>query len=380
MNVGGPAYHVSLLSGRLDPERFETLLVTGRVGRGEASFAEIADRYGAVRLDVHSLTPAIDPRTDVRALRDLARIARRFRPDIVHTHTAKAGVLGRIAALSVGTCRPVVVHTYHGHVLEGYFGRMQSEAYRRMERWLARHSDVLVGVSEATVADLVRLGVASPEKFRIVPLGLELDRFLALGEHRDLRLREELGLAPDALLITFVGRLVPIKRVDRLIHAVSLARATDARLVLAVVGDGDERLALERLALALGVREAVRFLGYRQDLDAVLGATDIAALSSDNEGTPVALIEAAAGARPLVATRVGGVAEVVVPGSGFLVERNDVGGLAEAVLALAGSPERRREMGLRARAHVRERYAAETLLANITSLYDELLATRSIGA
>jgi glycosyltransferase involved in cell wall biosynthesis len=380
MNVGGPSYQVSLLSGRLDPERFETLLINGRVGRGEASLADLADDYGARRIDVDALSPAVDPAEDVRALRQVARIARGFRPDIVHTHTAKAGVLGRVAALTVGPPRPVVIHTYHGHVLERYFGRVKSEAYRRIERWLARHSDVLIGVSDATVSDLVRLGVAPRDKFRVIPLGLELDRFLALDEDGDPHLRDEFGIAHDDVLVTFVGRLVPIKRIDRLIRAVALAHARDPRVRLAIVGDGEERPALEALATALGHGDAVHFVGYRRDLEVVVGATDIAALSSDNEGTPVALIEAAAGARALLATRVGGVPDVVVPGSGLLVGRDDVEGFADALVELARSRRRRREMGLVGRAHVRDRYTADALLTRIADLYDELLARRVLSA
>lgn len=178
MNVGGPAYHVSLLSGRLDPSRYATLLIHGDVGPGEASFSQLAERYGCSVQRIRALGPEIRPLADIKALLALVRVVRRFRPHIVHTHTAKAGMLGRLAAVIGGPPRPVILHTYHGHVLEGYFGRAKSLLYQKIERQLARVSDALIGVSRATVEDLVRLGIAPPERFRVVPVGLDLDGFI----------------------------------------------------------------------------------------------------------------------------------------------------------------------------------------------------------
>src|SRR6478735_7755654 len=152
LNMGGPAHHVGFLSGLLDPERYETVLLHGDVGAGEAALSSTADRYGVRRETVPGLRP------ELRALVALVRAVRRFRPDIVHTHTAKAGMLGRLAALAMRP-RPIIVHTYHGHVLEGYFGRLLNAFYRALERGLARVSDALIGVSSATVDDLVRLRI-----------------------------------------------------------------------------------------------------------------------------------------------------------------------------------------------------------------------------
>jgi glycosyltransferase involved in cell wall biosynthesis len=366
MNIGGPAHHVALLSGRLDPERYEALLVTGRLGAGEASSEGLARRYGARMHVLPSLSPAIDPVADLRSLRALAAVVRGFRPDIVHTHTAKAGALGRAAALVAGGRRPAIVHTYHGHVLEGYFGPAVTAGYRAVERGLARFSDSLVGVSQATVDDLVRLRVAPRERFTVVPLGLELDRFLALGPPRE---REE-------VTALYAGRLVPIKQVDLLLRALARARAGGAPLRLVVLGDGELRPELERLAAGLGIAAHVDFLGYRDDVAPYLAGADMAVLSSANEGTPVALIEAAAAGRPSVGTRVGGVEDVVAPGTGRLVASGDDEALAGALAELAGDRSLRLELGERARAHVRERFAQERLLADVDRLYTALLAAR----
>ena len=376
MNLGGPAYHVSLLSGRMDPARFETLLVSGRVPRGEQSSADLAERYGARHVNVAHLGPELRPLDDLRALREVVRIARAFRPHIVHTHTAKAGLIGRLAAEFCAP-RPIVLHTYHGHVLEGYFSRPVAELYRTIERVMALRSDLLIGVSTATVDDLVRLGVANRSTFEVVPLGLDLDAFLELPLEPRRTFRDQLGIAPDVVLATFVGRLAPIKRVDILLHALAIARRRGAQVALAVVGDGELRKELERTATELGCAEAVYFVGYRRDLVDIVAATDVGVLTSDNEGTPVSLIEAGAGGRALVATRVGGVSDVVVPGTGLLVSPGDPDAFADALIAVAASAPERRAMGAAARTHVGAHYRSEVLLKRMTAVYERLLASRA---
>lgn len=379
MNMGGPAYHVSLLSGRMDQERFPTLLVSGQVPPGEGSSDALAQRYGAHHVRLDSLGPELRPAQDLRALGDIVRIARSFRPHIIHTHTAKAGFIGRMAAAACGRPRPIVLHTYHGHVLEGYFSAPVTAFYRFLEWAMALRSDRLIGVSEATVDDLVRLRVAKRSKFEVVPLGLELDDFLALPSEAAGPFRDEAGVQPGEVLATFVGRLVPIKRVDVMLRAVASARELGAPVRLAVVGDGELRPELESLAAELGCAEAVHFAGYRTDLTAIVAATDIGLLTSDNEGTPVALIEAGAGARPLVATRAGGVPDVVVEGAGLLAEREDHEGIARALVTLAADGELRRRMGGVARAHVGSRYRSEALLQRMTTLYEDLVRERRDG-
>ena len=374
MNMGGPAYHVSLLSGRMDQRRFPTLLVSGRVPPGEGSSDHLAERYGARHIVVPSLGPELRPLDDVRALRQVTRIARAFRPDIVHTHTAKAGVIGRLAAELTGGPRPIVVHTYHGHVLEGYFSAPVSSFYRALEHAMARRSDRLIGVSTATVDDLVRLGVAPREKFEVVPLGLDLDGFLALDPEPGGPFRAEVGVRDGEVLATWVGRLVPIKRVDVLLRALARARELGAPVRLALVGDGELRPDLEAQAASLGVGRHVAFVGYRTDLAAIVAGTDVAVLTSDNEGTPVSLIEAGAGSRPLVATRAGGVPDVVVDGAGLLAGRRDHEGVARALARLAADGGLRRAMGARARAHVGARYRHDALLQRMSELYERLLA------
>lgn len=374
MNIGGPAYHVSLLSGRIDRERYATVLAHGAIGAGEASFEDLAAREGCTVAPIATLGPEVQPISDLRALLDLARIVRRFRPDIVHTHTAKAGTLGRLAASIAVRPRPLVVHTYHGHVLEGHFGPAATAVYRWIERLLARVSDRLVGVSEQTVDDLVRLGIAPRESFRVVRLGLDLERFKSVSPASGEALRREIAVDPDDLLVSCVCRLVPHKNVDLLIRAIARVRESRPKVKLMIVGDGAHRHELERLVASLELDDAVTFVGYMQDVAPVAAASDIAALTSySDEGTPVSLIEAAAAGVPAIVTDIGGCAEVVIPETGFVVDSQDEDAVVAALERLTDDPGLRAEMGARARLHV-EGYRVERLLADIDALYSELLS------
>jgi glycosyltransferase involved in cell wall biosynthesis len=373
MNIGGPAHHVSMLSGRLDRERFETLLVYGTLGPGEGSFESLAEREGCTVKVLADLRPELRPHADVRALVGLMRVIRAFDPHIVHTHTAKAGFLGRLAAVLSPGPRPIIVHTYHGHVLEGYFGRPRTALYRFLERQLGRVSECLIGVSQATVDDLVRLRVAPRDRFRVVPVGLDLDRFLQPDSEAAATLRDRCGTNAGELLVAFVGRLVPIKRVDLVLRATASAREQGMPIRLMVVGDGPCRARLELLTRSLGVGEAVRFLGYLADTSAAAAAADIAILASDNEGTPVSLIEAAAAGRPAVATAVGGVPDVVVPEAGVLVPRGDHDALARGLVRLGRDAALRTQMGAHARTHVTGSFSIDRLLGDVEVLYDHLL-------
>ena len=373
LNMGGPAHHVGLLGSMLDRERYETLLLHGKVGAGEASLEDSVRARGVALAQVPGLRPEVRPYDDLRALASLVRAIRRSRPDIVHTHTAKAGMLGRLAAVLAGGARPLVVHTYHGHVLEGYFDPVRTATYRALERRLAAMSDALIGVSSATVDDLVRLRVAPRDRFRVIPVGLDLEPFLSASPDAGRAFRREVGASADDVLLTFVGRLVAIKRVDLLLRAVARARQLGAPVRLAVVGDGALRPRLERLAADFGVREHVWFAGYRAEMVAVTAAAQIAVLTSDNEGTPVSLIEAAAAGKPAVATTVGGVPDVVTPETGLLVPRGDAEQFANGIVALTGDPGLRAAMGAQARRRVAQRFSAERLVRDVDSLYCELI-------
>jgi glycosyltransferase involved in cell wall biosynthesis len=376
LNMGGPAHQASLLSGRrFDPGRYETLLVYGSLADGEESLADLAEDEGATTRFIPQLRQSVQPIEDLRALLKLIQIARKFKPHIVHTHTAKAGFLGRMAALCVRP-RPAIVHTYHGHVLQGYFGTAKSRLYLDLERILAHVSDCLIGVSQATVDDLVNLGVANRDRFRVVRLGLDLDRDIADSAASRSSMRAELRIDTDDVLLVFVGRIVPIKRLDLLIEALAQAMPQNKHLRLAIVGDGPTRAKLEMQANSLGIGNAMRFLGYQRELALIYSAADIAVLSSANEGTPVSLIEAASAGVPAVATDVGGVREVVTSDTGIIVRPGDSAVLADAFLRMAADDSLRELAGRAAQSHALSQYRVTRLLSDIENLYRELAARK----
>jgi glycosyltransferase involved in cell wall biosynthesis len=369
LNIGGPSVHVILLTAGLREKGYETRLVVGRESPSEGNLLGLAEEKGVRCEQVAALGREIRPFSDVVALWRLYRMIRAFRPMIVHTHTAKAGVLGRVAARMAGV--PAIVHTYHGHVLRGYFGPIRSAFFRRLEAALGRLSDVVVTVSAALRADLVEMGVASVQKIRVIPLGLDLARFTRPARRGALRGN---GVAPDAPLVGIVGRLVPIKDVGGFLEAAVRIRAARPEARFAVVGDGELRSELEAQARRLGLAEAVTFHGWRTDLESVYADLDVVVNSSLNEGTPVALIEAMAARRPVVATRVGGTPDLIGDDErGRCVPARDPDALAHAVLAtLADADEagRRAEAG---RGYVLAHHSVERLLDDMDRLYRELV-------
>jgi len=377
LNIGGPSVHVILLTAGLDPLGYETRLVVGDEAEREGNLFELAESKGVRWLRMPGLEREIRPIGDLRCLWALVRLMREERPTIVHTHTAKAGVVGRIAARLSRV--PIVVHTYHGHVLRGYFGRAKSAVFRCIEAALARVTHAVLTVSDAVSRDLVEMGVVPADRLRVVPLGLELQP-LAGGLQRG-GLRREAGFADDAPLVGIVGRLVPIKDVGCFLEAAALVLRSRPQARFSIVGDGAERARLEKQALRLGLGNRVHFHGWKRDLPGLYGDLDLVVNCSRNEGTPVALIESLAAARPVVATRVGGTPDVLRDGRfGALVAPGDPAALAGAILEHLETPERGREMARAGQSEVLTRYSVQRLVTDMDELYRSLLAQRAPGA
>jgi glycosyltransferase involved in cell wall biosynthesis len=375
LNVGGPALHVAYLTEGLADRGYDTTLVAGSLARGEESMAHVAQTRGARIITLPNLHREISPLNDLRAMFKLARLIRSERPQILHTHTAKAGAVGRIAALLAGDARPpIIVHTFHGHVLRGYFDPVTTLGFKTLERWLARSTTRLIAVSPEVRDDLVRLGVAPAEKFAVIRLGIELGERVGGGEEARREMRRQLGVREDAFVVGWVGRMTAVKRTDDVLLAFRelLDRGVDAWLCL--VGDGPDRTQLEQRAHELGVVRRCLFVGYQDDVAPYYAAIDALLLPSVNEGTPVSVIEALAAERPAVATRVGGVPDVVRDGvDGYLVDVGDAAALADRLAELANDPAQRDAMGREGRSRVLERYAVDRLVDDIDRLYRELL-------
>jgi glycosyltransferase involved in cell wall biosynthesis len=373
LNMGGPALHVSYLARGLESRGYDTTLLAGELARGEDSMAFVADGLGVDVVHVPNLHREISPLHDPVSVKRIVEEIRRVRPHIVHTHTAKAGAVGRLAALLAGNARPpVVVHTYHGHVLRGYFDPMRTQIFRETERTLARHTTKLIAVGPQVRDDLVALGIAPPEKFEVIRLGIDLDRRLGAGGGRS-DLRRLFGIPEDHFVVGWIGRMTGIKRLQDVIGAFAELRRRGVEATLCLVGDGPDREPAERLAHKLGVTRETLFVGYQRDVAPYYDVFDTLLLTSANEGTPVVAIEALAAGRPVVSTRVGGVPDVVTDGeTGLLVAEGDVLELASALERLAGNPELLARYGSAGR-DVRERYRVERLVDDVDALYRELL-------
>ncbi|MEP6893106.1 MAG: glycosyltransferase family 4 protein [Gaiellaceae bacterium] len=378
LNVGGPALHVAYLSAGLTLRGYDTTLVAGTIARGEESMAYIAEEAGARVVALPGLSREISPLHDALAIVRLARLIRQVRPTILHTHTAKAGTVGRVAALLAGDARPsIVVHTFHGHVLRGYFGPTKSAVFRVLERLLAKVTTVLVAVSPEVRDDLVGLGIAPAEKFAVVRLGIELEQRVATSVPRD-EVRRQLGIPPNRFVVGWVGRMTGVKQTQDLLAALTELRAGGVDAGLLVVGDGPDRVGFEQRAHDLDLVRHCLFLGYQDDVAPWYAAMDAVALPSGNEGTPVTVIEALAAGKPVVAYEVGGVPDVVRDGvDGFLVAPGSTSGLAERLAQLAADPDLGRRLGAAGRKRVLERYGVGRLLDDIDRLYRETMERQS---
>jgi glycosyltransferase involved in cell wall biosynthesis len=374
LNMGGPALHVAYLTAGLRERGYDTTLVAGTLARGEDSMAFVARDLDVDVLTIPELGREISFVRDLVATLRLARLIRRERPQIVHTHTAKAGTVGRLAALLAGSSnRPIVVHTFHGHVLRGYFGPVRSRIFGWLERWLARRTTALIAVSPQVRDDLVALGVAPASKFTVIRLGIELDERVANGDGRT-ETRRYLGIPSDRFAVGWIGRMTAIKNTEDVLTAFRGLRERGVDATLCMVGDGPDRARLERRAHELGIMRDTLFLGYQQEVASLYAAFDALVLPSSNEGTPVSVIEALAARTPVVATRVGGVPDVVREGEdGFLVDTGDTEALADRLARLASDPQLRTRMGEAARDRVLPRYAVERLVDDVDRLYRNLL-------
>jgi glycosyltransferase involved in cell wall biosynthesis len=320
-------------------------------------------------------TPRLGP-ADIGALARTRRLIRDLRPDIVETHMSKAGIVGRLAARLEGS--PIVVHVYHGHVLAGYYGAAKTWLARCAERTLARSSDHLVAVSARVKADLVKYGIAAPAGITVVEPGLEMGELLHCRDQRG-SLRQELGLDAHVPLVGIVGRLARIKNHQTFLEAAAAIAAARPEARVLVVGDGDLRPEIEAGAHRLNLMPRMIFTGWRYDLPRVYSDLDVLAMSSDNEGTPIALIEAMAAGCPVVATNAGGVPDLIDHGTtGLLVPVRDPHGLAEAVLRLLRDEPLARELAASARRHVRVRFSASRFVADMDVLYERLVADRAL--
>ncbi len=377
LNIGGPAMHTILLSNGLNQGAFRDTLVCGTSSASEGDMSYLGKDKYARPLIIPELGREISLKKDFTAFLRLYSLMRRERPDIVHTHTAKAGALGRLAAALAGV--PIKVHTFHGHIFDGYFSPIKAKTFIFLERILALFTDRLITVSERIKYDIVnRLKVTQDRKCAVIPLGLELDKFLDCERERGA-FRKTLAIDDAAQLVGIVGRLVPIKNHRMFLNAARRLKSDlpGLKVKFIIVGDGELRGELEDYSHRLGLREDVIFTGWVKDLACVYADLDVVALTSLNEGTPVSLIEAMASGRPVIATEVGGIRDLISPDvNGILARSGDVDDFCSGLISLLNDSDKRRELGKRGRDSVAVKYSKDRLIKDVEALYQNLISER----
>ncbi len=370
--IGGPSVHSEILSKYLDPERFETILIGGALEDGEKERVEELRRLSIQITTIAEMGREISLWSDIKALLKLYQIIYREKPDIVHTHTAKAGAIGRIAAWLAGV--PIIIHTFHGHVFHDYFGKVKTWLFIQFEQWLAKITTCIIVISRSQKYDIVtKFRISNKKKVITIPLGLELERFLLIDKDT-FHLKNELGISRNEFLIGIVGRIVPIKNHELLLKVIKLLREQQLPVHLCIVGDGELRNELIQSAQEKNILNYTHFTGWRLDMEKIYSGMDLLALSSLNEGTPVAIIEAMASQVPVVATAVGGVPDLISDGeTGLLSAPNDANDLAEKIRQILVNPEMTTKIIKKARESVEKNYHYRRLINDIQNIYEKLI-------
>jgi len=395
LNVGGPARHVVWLTQALQDNEFQTALLTGRIPEGEEDMNYFAVENKVAPVFIEEMSRELSPK-DVISLWKSYRQIRREKPDIIHTHTAKAGTIGRVAGflyrwLTFGTLigKPrlvKLVHTYHGHVFHSYYGNLKTKIFLSIEKTLARlATDKIVVISDQQYREIhEKFGVGKKQQFEIIPLGVDLQLFAGWQSKQNL-LREEIGAAGDEILVGLVGRLTEVKNHSLFLKVAKICKenADFPKIKFVIIGDGHLREKLERETEMFGIKDSVIFLGNRNDADIFYAGLDIVALTSLNEGTPLSLIEAMANEKAVISTDVGGVVDLLgeageqkegfqICERGVTVASDDAKGFYNGLLYLANDAKTRKVAGNRGKSFVELQYGKERLVSDIKKLYREL--------
>tara|TARA_A100001037_G_scaffold136417_1_gene123545 strand:+ start:16294 stop:17475 length:1182 start_codon:yes stop_codon:yes gene_type:complete len=372
LNIGGPSIHVINLNKGLDKKMFQSLLLCGDISDGEKSMLNEAKKSGIKLMSIPELTNEHSLKLkDLKALLKIYLIIKKYKPEIVHTHTAKAGLIGRIAAHLALT--PKIIHTYHGHVLHGYFSKPKTYLLRLMEKFLALITDSLIVVSDKIKTELINYKISKPAKFNIIKLGFNLNPFLN-NHHLKNKLKENLELPYDSNLIGIVGRMVPIKNHKLFIEAASQIIAKKENTYFLIVGDGPLRKSIENLTYKLNINKNTFFTGWRNDLPLIYASLDILVCSSDNEGTSVSVIEAMASGCPVVTTSVGGHPDIIDEGNnGYLIEPQNTDTLANKILEILNNPNKSLRLGENARTDAKNNFSYDRLINDVQKHYKKLL-------
>jgi glycosyltransferase involved in cell wall biosynthesis len=387
--IGGPSHNVSLLTAYLSPE-FETKLLVGKKDSTEKDASYIAHELGLAPIEISEMRRSILPFNDIIAYFKIKKIIRQFKPDIVHTHASKSGAIGRMAAKSCDV--PIIIHTFHGHVFHSYFSQFISSMVVKLETYLATKTDAIVAVSDSQRQELIEVyKIAPAEKVFTVPLGFNLDKFSLDQLNKRNIFRAKYGFAQSELVIGIIGRLVPIKNHEMFLNVAAIIKANkNANVRFVIIGDGESREALTNKAAELNLscsyyitkpkeQTDIVITSWETAIDQALAGLDIIVLTSNNEGTPVSLIEAQAALKPVVTTNVGGVEDIVIHGqTGFITAVGDSAAFAGYVQQLIDDPALRNSFGKNGYDNVIKRYSKQRLINDMKTLYHGLLKRKNM--
>ncbi len=385
--IGGPLLNASYLTKYMAPE-FETMLVVGEREDHEKDASFVTDALGIQPVFIPEMGRSVDPRKDFIAYKKMKKLIAEFKPDIVHSHSAKPGAIGRMAAKAMKV--PIIVHTYHGHVFHSYFHPLKTKIFINIERKLGKKTDAIVAISQQQKKELtVDFNIAPEYKINVIPLGLDLDKFQIDREGKRNTFRSSFGIKDDEVVLTITGRLVPIKNHVLFLEGVKHLLQNSRQPIKAfIVGDGETRALLEDKARELNIGfttekdtthdKPLVFTSWRSDIDYINAGSDIVVLTSFNEGTPVSLIEAQAAGKPVVSTRVGGIEDVVRDNeTGLLSDISDTATFSGNLLKMTENEELRCKFGAAGEEYVTTRYSYRRLVSDMSNLYHELLRTKT---
>ena len=374
-NIGGPTYNATFLTRFMD-DKYETLLIGGTHEEGESDSLHVLEEYGLDPLLISEMQRIPSFKSDRAAYKKIKQIIQEFKPDIVHTHAAKAGALGRRAAFA---CKvPVVVHTFHGHVFHSYFGKVKTFIFKTIERRLAKKSDGIIAISDIQKKELSEIHKICPTaKIKVIPLGFDLEKFHLNKKVNRIKTRENYKLNDDEIAIAIVGRLAAIKNHTLFLDVVEKTlNSTTKKVKFFIVGDGDERPSIEIRVNEINNKfgKIIAMTSWIKDIGLFNAGMDVICLTSDNEGTPVSLIEAQAGGLPIVTTDVGGVKDILLEGeTGYVVPKNNVSLFAEKLLLLIEDEKLRKSLSEKGWDFVKNKFHYTTLVKNMDEYYQYLL-------
>jgi glycosyltransferase involved in cell wall biosynthesis len=391
LNVGGPARHVVWLTRELQEPEFDSVLLAGTVPDGEEDMSYFASEHEVEPVFIKEMSRELSPK-DIVSLWKVYRQIVREKPDIIHTHTAKAGFVGRAAGFLyrwLNWKNVKIVHTFHGHIFHSYYGNAKTKLFLAIEKTLGRlATDRIIVITRQQFEEIHRqFGVGREKQFKIVPLGIDLKKFSAASEKRRL-LREEVSAGEDEILVGFVGRLTEIKNVPLLLKTAEIYQKqrdeNSPKLKFLIIGDGNLRAALEKEAEDLGLRDTVKFLGNRNDTDVFYAGLDIVALTSLNEGTPLSLIEGMANGKPVISTAVGGVVDLLgetrakedgfkICERGVKIEQMSAENFYNGLIYLAKNETLQKSLAVSGKEFIQARYSKERLVGDIKNLYRDLM-------